>query len=57
VLFLVEGGSAAIGIRSWNCLKFCGSLKMDNNGGSLKWTAMVVQEPNERIVLYGSDTM
>ena len=22
---------------------------MDTNGGSLKWTAMVVQEPNERL--------
>ncbi len=22
---------------------------MDNNGGSLKWTTMVVHEPNERL--------
>ena len=48
-MFLVEVGSAAIGIRLWTCLKFCRSLEMDNNGGSLKWTIMVVHEPNERL--------
>jgi hypothetical protein len=49
VLFLVEGGSATIGTKTRICRKFCGSLKMDNNGGSLKWTTMVVHEPNERL--------